>query len=64
MDKRSDDKRSQEQEQSQETKIEQIIAVLMSAQGGLSDGYEYYSADVQAMLRRIAIDILNKIAPS
>lgn len=44
-----------------ETKIEQIIAVLMSAEYGLSDGYGYYTKDVQATLRHIAIDILNKI---
>ena len=47
-----------------ETKIEQIIAVLMSAEYGLSDGYGYYTKDVAATLRHIAIDILNKIDPA
>ena len=67
MDKRSDQERSDQersdhkQQQSRETKIEQIIAALISAEYGLSDGYGFYTKDVEATLRHIAIDILNKI---
>lgn len=58
------DKREDHKQQTQETKIEKIIAALMSAEYGLSDGYGFYTKDVEATLRHIAIDILNKIESS